>query len=207
MHPPIFVREPSAEERARLEAALRASDAFTVRRAQIVLLSADGRRPREIARGLRCAVQTVRNGVRAFNAAGVGALTAGSSRPKSAAPVLGAAELGRLRAVLHQPPRAFGHARSTWTLALLAEVAHGQGLSPTELLIPGQVGHRFRDEAGHRFRRDVGHPDLKSATRRVAVARSLDGSAGSCSSRTSDGWGSRCQPREYRCDAYERSCV
>src|SRR4051812_33849618 len=72
MHPPIFVREPSAEERARLEAALRASDAFTVRRAQIVLLSAEGRRPREIARGLRCAVQTVRNGVRAFNAAGMG---------------------------------------------------------------------------------------------------------------------------------------
>jgi hypothetical protein len=39
MHPPIFVREPSAEERARLEAGLRASDAFTVRLAQIVLLS------------------------------------------------------------------------------------------------------------------------------------------------------------------------
>jgi transposase len=135
MHPPIFVREPSAGERARLEAALRASDAFTVRRAQIVLLSAEGRRPREIARGLRCAVQTVRNGVRAFNAAGVEALTAGSSRPRSAAPVLGEAELGRLRAILHQPPRAFGHPRSTWTLALLAEVAHADGLSPTGLSV------------------------------------------------------------------------
>src|SRR5204862_1045436 len=135
MHPPIFVREPSAAERARLGAALRASDAFTVRRAQIVLASAEGRRPRTIARELRCAVQTVRNGVRAFNAGGLAALTAGSSRPKSAAPVLGAAELERLRAVLHQPPRAFGHARSTWTLALLAEVAHGQGLSPTELSV------------------------------------------------------------------------
>jgi transposase len=133
MHPPIFVREPSAEERARLEAALRASDAFAVRRAQIVLLSAEGRRPREIARGLRCAVQTVRNGIRAFNATGVAALTAGSSRPRSAAPVLGAAELGRLRAILHQPPRAFGRPRSTWTLALLAEVTHAEGLSPTEL--------------------------------------------------------------------------
>jgi transposase len=135
MHPPIFVREPSAGERARLEAALRASDAFTVRRAQIVLLSAEGRRPREIARGLRCAVQTVRNGVRAFNAAGVEALTAGSSRPRSAAPVLGEAELGRLRAILHQPPRAFGRPRSTWTLALLAEVAHADGLSPTGLSV------------------------------------------------------------------------
>jgi len=43
------------------------------------------RRPRTIARGLRCATQTVRNGVRAFNAGGLAALEAGSSRPRSAA--------------------------------------------------------------------------------------------------------------------------
>jgi hypothetical protein len=69
----------------------------------------------------------VRNGIRAFNA--------GSSRPKSTAPVLGAAELERLRAILHQSPRAFGHARSTWTLALLAAVAHAEGLSPSVLSV------------------------------------------------------------------------
>src|SRR4051812_38524384 len=40
-----------------------------------------------------------------FNAAGLAALTAGSSRPRSAAPVLGEAERERLRAILHQPPR------------------------------------------------------------------------------------------------------
>ena len=133
MHAPIFVREPSAEERARLEAGLRGTDAFTVRRAQIVLLSAEGRRPREIAQGLRCAVQTVRNGIRAFNAEGVASLVAASSRPKSAAPVLGAAELERLRAILHRSPRSFGHLRSTWTLDLLARVAHAEGLSGTVL--------------------------------------------------------------------------
>jgi hypothetical protein len=33
------------------------------------------------------------------------------------------------RALLHRSPRAFGHARSTWTLALLARVAQAQGLS------------------------------------------------------------------------------
>jgi hypothetical protein len=48
-------------------------------------------------------------------------------------PVLGAAERERLRAILRQPPRAFGHARSTWTLDLLARAAHGHGLSPTVL--------------------------------------------------------------------------
>src|SRR3954465_15116046 len=111
MHPPIFVREPSAAERARLEAGLRASDAFTVRRAQIVPASAEGRRPPAIARELRCGTQTVRNGIRAFNATGPEALTAGSSRPRSAAPVLGEAERERLRAILPQPPPAPGPPR------------------------------------------------------------------------------------------------
>ena len=105
--------------------ALRAADAFTVRRARIVLASAEGRRPRAIAGGLRCAVRTARDGIRAFDAAGVAALEAGSSRPKGAAPVLGEAALGRLRASLHRPRRAFGHARGAWTLALLAEAARG----------------------------------------------------------------------------------
>jgi transposase len=133
MHPPIFVREPSDAERRQLEAGLRAANAFTVRRAQIVLLSAEGRRPREIARGLRCAVQTARNAIRAFNARGLAALTAGSPRPKSVAPLLDQAKLEQLRALLHQSPRTFGQPRSTWTLALLAWVAHEQGLSATLL--------------------------------------------------------------------------
>src|SRR4051794_32476965 len=133
MHPPIFVREPSDTERVRLEAALRAPDAFTVCRAQIVPASAEGRRPRVIARDLRCATRTVRDGIRAFNAGGMAALEAGSSRPRSAAPVPGEAGRERLRAILHRPPRAFGHARSTRTLDLLAREAHGQGLSPAVL--------------------------------------------------------------------------
>ena len=133
MHPPIFVRELGDAERAQLKASPRAPSAFAVRRAQIVLLSAAGRRPSEIAPGLCCAVQTVRNAVRAFNAAGLAALTAGSSRPRSAAPVLDGTKLERLRTIVHRSPRAFGQARGTWTLAPLARVAHEQGLSATVL--------------------------------------------------------------------------
>ena len=170
MHPPIFVRKPSAEERARLEAGLRASDAFTVRRAQIVLLSAEGRRPREIARGLRCAVQTVRNGISAFNASGVASLVAASSRPKSAAPVLGEVERERLRAILHQPPRAFGHARSTWTLALLAEVAQAAGLSASVLSIETIRQALLRLEVGwKRAKRWLTSPDPAYAQKNAAA--------------------------------------
>ncbi len=170
MHPPIFVREPSGEERVRLAAGLRAADAFTVRRAQIVLLSADGQRPREIARGLRCAAQTVRNGIRAFNATGLAALTAGSSRPRSAAPVLGEVELEQLRAILHQPPSTFGHARSTWTLSLLAKVAHAEGLSPTVLSIETIRQALLRLEVGwKRAKRWLTSPDPAYAQKNAAA--------------------------------------
>ena len=66
--------------------------------------------------------------------------------------MLGEAELERLRAILHQPPRAFGHARSTWTLDLLARAAHEQGLSPAvlsgETVRAGAAAAGCRVEAG-----------------------------------------------------------
>src|ERR671933_516902 len=131
MHPPIFVREPSAEGRARLEAAFRA-----------------------------------------FNAEGVVALEAGSSRPRSAAPVLGEAALGRLRAILHRPPRAFGRARGTWTLALLAEVAHEQGLSPTVLSVETVRQALLRLGVGwRRAKRWLTSPDPAYAQKKAAATR------------------------------------
>lgn len=170
MHPPIFVRELSAAERARLEASLRASNAFTLRRAQVVLLSAAGHRPREIAQGLCCAVQTVRNGIRAFNATGLAALHAGSSRPKSAASALDGAALEQLRATLHASPRAFGHARSTWTLGLLARVVQAQGLSTRVLSAETirqallRLGVRWR-----RAKRWLTSPDPASARKKTGA--------------------------------------
>jgi transposase len=139
MHPPIFVRELSGAERAQLEASRRSKSAFTLRRAQIVLLSASGQPPRAIAAGLGCARQTVRNAIRAFNARGLAALTEGSSRPKSAARVLDGAKLERLRAILHQSPRAFDQARSTWTLAGLAQVAHAATAALSQGAEPGRA--------------------------------------------------------------------
>jgi hypothetical protein len=47
--------------------------------------------------------------------------------------VLDAAKLEQLRAILHQSPRAYDQAKSTWTLTLLAQVAYEQGLSATVL--------------------------------------------------------------------------
>jgi transposase len=78
MHPPLFIRPLSAEERAHLRAGLRSGDAFTLRRCQILLASDQGQSLRVIARNLGCAKGTVRNALNAFRAEGLACLRAKS---------------------------------------------------------------------------------------------------------------------------------
>ena len=133
MKPPVFVRELSGAERRDLHAGLRSREAFTLRRAQILLASAAGQRTTRIAAHVGCAVGTVHNTLRAFERDGTACLTEKKRGPKDARPVLDAAQADPLRGVLHQSPRRFGKARSTWTLDLLADVAFEQGLTPRRL--------------------------------------------------------------------------
>jgi transposase len=116
-------------ERAQVEVGLRSSDAFTLRRCQIVLASARGERAPAIARHRGCADQTVREAIQAFNVRGVAALRRGSHRPKLIRAAFDAAGAERLRALLHQSPRTFGKPTSLWTLDLAAEVSFEQGLT------------------------------------------------------------------------------
>ncbi len=96
-------------------------------------------------------MQTVRNGIKAFNAGGLACLTEGSSRPKSAVPVLDGAKRERLRALLHQSPRAYGKAYSTWTLPLLAQVAKEQGVS--ERVLSGETIRQAMQRLGFDWKR------------------------------------------------------
>lgn len=132
MRKPIFVRELLSTERAALTNGLRSSDAFTMRRCQIVLASAAGQRAPEIAHNLHCNDQTVRNALQAFNARGLAALVPGSSRPKTIHRAFDDAGVEQLRALLHKSPRLFGKPTSLWTLDLAAEVAFEQGLTSTQ---------------------------------------------------------------------------
>ena len=129
MQAPLFVRPPTDEERRALTAGLRAADAFTARRCQLVLASARGAHVPAIARALGCCEQTVRTALHAFDRDGTAALTRASSRPRSAAPTFDAAATDRLLALLRRSPREFGHPTSLWTLDLAAEVAHAEGLT------------------------------------------------------------------------------
>jgi transposase len=131
MKPPIYLRPLSPEERQYLEAGLRSSDAFTLRRCQSLLASARGQRPAHIARQLGCASQSVRNAIHAFHSRGLASLSAQSRRPKHTRAVLDTGKAEQVRALLHERPRAFGKPRSTWTLRLAAEVCWERGVTPS----------------------------------------------------------------------------
>jgi hypothetical protein len=130
MQTPLFVRPLTADERATLETGLRSPSAFTVRRCQILLASAERQPTTTIARDLRCTDQTVRNTIHAFHQRGLAVLRPLSSRPHSTSTIFDAGACEALRALLHQSPRTFGQPTSRWTLALAAEVSFAQGLTP-----------------------------------------------------------------------------
>jgi transposase len=135
MKPTTFVRTLTAAERQQLHAGLRSAEAFTLRRCQILLASASGQGPSAIARNLGCTSVSVRNAIHAFHREGLDCLREKSSRPKSARPVLDAVFDEPLRDLLHRSPRTFHKRRSTWTLALIAEVCYERGWSPRLLSI------------------------------------------------------------------------
>lgn len=131
----MYIRTLSPAEQTRIEAGLRSSDAFTLRRSQIRLPSSREQRPKEIARNLGCATQTVRNTIHAFEQRGLTCLKQESSRPKTVQAQFDQAKCEALRALVHQSPRTFGKATSQWTLELAAQVSFEQGLTVSQVSI------------------------------------------------------------------------
>ena len=129
MKPPRCIRPLTDDERRQLEADRRTADACRVRRAQIVLASAGRLSPKPMAQLVGCAVQTVRNVIQAFHTQGVEGLEKQSNRPKTAQPVLDAAQCERLQHILHHSPRLYGKPTGVWTLALAADVCSAQGVT------------------------------------------------------------------------------
>lgn len=127
---PIYVHELTDHERAAVTAGLRSRDAFVLRRCQILLASASGKRASQIAVELGCDTDTALNAINAFNQRGLEALNAGSSVAHTIHRGFDGVQSEQLRALLHQSPRNFGRATSVWTLELAAEISFEQGLTP-----------------------------------------------------------------------------
>ena len=133
MRKPIFIRPLTVDERQHIQKGLRSSDAFVLRRCQILLASARGERAPVIARQLGCDDQTVRNVIKGFNGAGLSVLQEGSSRPHHLRSTFTEEGCQRLQDLLHRSPHDFGRDRGMWTLELAAQVSFEQGIITTEV--------------------------------------------------------------------------
>jgi transposase len=152
MKRPIYVRPLTDAERKSLEAGLRSPDAFTLRRCQILLASADGQNAYQIARNLGCNPQTARNAIHILNEEGLKeALRRGSNRPHTVRRSFDEEGAEALRQMLHRSPREFGRDSSLWTLAMAAQVSFEEGL--TEEPVSGETVRTTLARMGVRWQR------------------------------------------------------
>jgi transposase len=131
MKAPLFIRPLTEDERREVQAGLRSSDAFVLRRCQILLASDRGERAPVISKQLGCHKQTVLTVIHGFNTSGLAVLKEGSSRPHRLRTTFSEEGLERLQDLLHRSPRDFGKQRGVWTLELVAQVSFEQGITST----------------------------------------------------------------------------
>ena len=126
---PLYARALTEEDRIRLRQSLKAASGFSVRRAQMILKSADeGLKVGEIGKELGCSGQTVREAIRAFHAEALACLHHKKPGRKDEQRAFDDEARKDLRQLIRRSPRDFGHETSLWTLDLLAETSLEQGL-------------------------------------------------------------------------------
>jgi hypothetical protein len=97
-------------------------------------------------------------------------VTLQSCRPHTAAKLFDAERRERLTALLHQSPRQFGKARSTWTLALAAEVCAEHGLTAERVRYETIRDALKRLDVGwRRARTGITSPDPQDALKKTGV--------------------------------------
>jgi transposase len=146
----IRVRTLSAEERAELTRMARSRTlcAGRVKRAQLVLLAAEGREAGEIGEGLRLHAKTARFWLKRFNAHGLAGLEE-SERP-GRPPVYSADQVGAVIGAALTRPADLGLPFASWTLdRLVAYLGEAKGIAMRR----SRVGEILQRE-GLRWRRE-----------------------------------------------------
>ena len=132
----IKIRELTKKEKLELKDGLRSSEAFTVRRCQILLSSEQGQTAPNIAEGLHCSAQSVRRAIHAFNQEGSKSIYKKSNRPHSCAFSFDQGALERLPNIVNGSPRDYGIEHSLWSLERLMIVCHQLGMIEAPMTMP-----------------------------------------------------------------------
>jgi transposase len=127
---PLYARPLTDEEREVLRQSLKSSNGFRVRRAQMLLMSADEQlKVAEIGRRVGCQGQAVRQAIHAFHREGLRFLEPKAKGNPTDRRALDDAAREQLRDLIRHSPRELGYDTSLWTLDLLAQACFEQGLT------------------------------------------------------------------------------
>jgi transposase len=124
----IYARKPRKVERQELENGLKSPVGATVRRSQIIMMSADeSKTSREISARIGQSDQQIRKVLHAFSETGTSCLKLKSRARHDDQRAYDAATREQLQALIRQSPREHDYESSLWTLKMLAEVSHQKG--------------------------------------------------------------------------------
>jgi transposase len=191
-------RDSSEERQVRRLAQSRHAPGDWIRRARMIVRSWEGLRTTEIARGLGCHPQTVRERILRFNAEGIEGL--GDRPGPGRKPRLTEAERSRIIALAKGPPpgaiirqsegtlvTAEAEAEAHWTLDALADAAQGRGIqigrSQVRRIL---LREKVRWRSTHSWA-DSTDPELAPKERRSSRSTSRRPSTGRSSPSTSSG--------------------
>ena len=131
---PLYARSLTNEEREALRESLKSSNGFTVRRAQMLLLSAEERlKVDEIGRRVGCQGQAVRQAIHAVHREGLGCLQLKAKGNPTDRRALDDAAREQLRELIRRSPRDLGYETSLWTLDLLAQACFEHGITARQV--------------------------------------------------------------------------
>ncbi len=126
----LYVRPLTEEEYAEVNRGQKSSSGFTVRRSQMILLSAEeGLKAQAIGSRLGCTGQTVRAAIHAFQTEGTKSLYEKTHARQDDQRAVKAVDQERLREIIRRSPREFDYPRRLWSLKLLAQVSFQEGLT------------------------------------------------------------------------------
>ena len=130
----LYARPLTDEERHVLRQSLKSSHGFRVRRAQMLLLSADeGLKVDAIGQRVGCQGQAVRQAIHAFHREGLSCLHPKAKGNPTDRRALDDTAREQLRALIRRSPRDLGYETSLWTLDLLAQACFEQDITATQV--------------------------------------------------------------------------
>lgn len=122
----VHLRSLNRKEILGLYKGLKSSKAFTHRRCQILIGSAEGKSVKDLSRSLYCSDQCVRDAILNFNKYGLKSIYEKENTRNKTSRTFNDNAIGNLQKIILHSPSYYGFKDETWTLAMLVNVCYNE---------------------------------------------------------------------------------